>query len=173
MGLNYLAAKAGKTFDENGKMADEGDTHEPLFNKLHKVYALMQEKRPSLGREIFEKQIKPLLDQENISLHDRLRTFTESIAYEITQSFLPVTRNPSVLCAGGGAFNSFLISRLLHHCGDDASLIIPDENIISFKEAMVFAFLGVLKVNGEINCLRSVTHAARDSSSGVMVGFNF
>lgn len=171
MGLNYLAAKTGKTFDEGGRMANEGDTHEQLFNKLHKVYSLMQEKRPSLGREIFEKQIRPLLDQENISLHDRLRTFTESIAYEIVQSFLPLRRNASVLCAGGGAFNSFLISRLLHHCGDDAELIIPEENIVKFKEAMVFAFLGVLKVNGEINCLRSVTHATRDSSSGTMVGF--
>jgi anhydro-N-acetylmuramic acid kinase len=131
----------------------------------------MREKRPSLGREIFEKQIRPLLDQENISIHDRLRTFTESVAYEITQSILPLRKKPSVLCTGGGTFNTFLISRLLHHGGDDLSLIVPEENIVKFKEALVFAFLGVLKVNGVINCLKSVTHATRDSSSGTMIGF--
>lgn len=171
MGLNYLASKAGKTIDENGRMANDGDTNEQLFNKLHKIYSPWRNKRPSLGREMFEKQIKPLLDQDEISLNDRLRTFVESIAFEITQAIIPVKKNPSILCTGGGTFNSLLITRLLHHCGDDASLIIPEDNIIKFKEALVFAFLGVLKVNGEINCLKSVTHALRDSSSGTMIGF--
>lgn len=171
MGLNYLAAKLGKEIDEDGKLANEGDVNEQLFDRLHKIYSSMSNKRPSLGREIFEKQIKPLLDNDNLSVHDRLRTFTESIAFEIVKSILPVKRNASVLCTGGGTFNAFLISRLLHHAGDDASLIIPEENVVKFKEALVFAFLGILRVKGEVNCLKSVTHAIRDSSGGVMVGF--
>jgi anhydro-N-acetylmuramic acid kinase len=60
---------------------------------------------------------------------------------------------------------------MLDYCGDDASLIIPEENVVKFKEAMVFAFLGVLRVRDEVNCLKSVTHATTDSSSGVQVGF--
>jgi anhydro-N-acetylmuramic acid kinase len=171
MGLNYLAAKAGKEIDENGRMANEGETNEQLFNKLHRIYSSMREKRPSLGREIFEKQIQPLLDLGNIPLEDRLRTFTESIAYEVVQSVLPSRKHPSILCTGGGTFNSFLISRLLHHCGDEAALIVPEENIIKFKEALVFAFLGVLRVREETNCLKSVTHASRDSSAGSIIGF--
>jgi anhydro-N-acetylmuramic acid kinase len=75
------------------------------------------------------------------------------------------------LCTGGGAFNRFFISRLLDLGGDNVSLILPDENVIKFKEAMVFAFLGVLRVRGEVNCLKSVTRASRDSSSGLMLGF--
>lgn len=171
MGLNYLAAKAGKEMDKDGVMANEGYVNEQLFNRFVKLYASMRDKRPSLGREIFEQQVKPLLDEENISVPDRLRTFTETIAYEIIHSILPSKKNPTVLCTGGGAFNSFLISRLLHHSADDASLIVPEENVVKFKEALVFAFLGVLRVRGEVNCLKSVTHASRDTSSGVMIGF--
>lgn len=75
------------------------------------------------------------------------------------------------MCTGGGTFNSFLISRLLEYTGDDAELIIPEENVVKFKEALVFSFLGLLRVRGEVNALKSVTHATRDSSGGVMVGF--
>jgi anhydro-N-acetylmuramic acid kinase len=170
MGLNYLAAKAGKEIDTDGNMAAGGEVDEVLLNRLKKVYAPLREKRPSLGREIFEKQVQPLLDNDHIALEDRLRTFTESVAFEIVQS-IPVRGNPSVLCTGGGTFNSFLIARMLDNVGDDAALIVPEENVIKFKEALVFAFLGVLRVEGDVNCLKSVTHASRDSSSGVMTGF--
>jgi anhydro-N-acetylmuramic acid kinase len=171
MGLNYLASKAGKIFDENGNMANDGEMNDQFFKKIRKVYSTMRSKRPSLGREIFEKQLQPLLDQENIPLNDRLRTFTESIAVEITEAILPVKKNANVLCTGGGAYNSFLISRLLDYCQDNAALIIPDENVLEFKEAMVFALLGVLRVRGEVNCFKSVTGATRDNSGGVMIGF--
>ncbi|MBT1698919.1 anhydro-N-acetylmuramic acid kinase [Fulvivirgaceae bacterium PWU4] len=170
MGLNYLATKAGKEIDTDGDMAASGEVDSALLNRLKKIYASLREKRPSLGREMFEKQIKPLLDNEDIDLNDRLATFTESIAFEIIQA-LPSRKNASVLCTGGGAFNAFLIARMLHYAGDDAALIVPEENVIKFKEALVFAFLGVLRAEGDINCLKSVTHASRDSSSGVMTGF--
>lgn len=171
MGLNYLASKVGKEIDTDGKMADEGEINDSMLNKLKKIYSAMSDKRPSLGREIFERQIQPILDNESISIEDRLRTFTESAAFEIIRSILAIKRNPTVLCTGGGTFNSFLISRLLEYTGDDAELIIPDENVVKFKEALVFSFLGLLRVRGEVNVLKSVTHASRDSSGGVMVGF--
>ena len=75
-----------------------------------------------------------------------------------------------MLCTGGGTFNSFLMYRLIEHCGDDATLIIPEKEVIDFKEAIVFAFLGVLRSRNEINCLKSVTGAKQNSSSGIIVG---
>jgi len=170
MGLNYLASKAGKKFDVNGAMAQEGEVNNSLWKALAKVYSGLRKKRPSLGREIFEKQIQPLLDNESISLNDRLRTFTESSAAEIASVILSSKEKAKVLCTGGGALNSFFILRLLELCGDHATLIIPEEDIVKFKEALVFAFLGILRVRGEVNCLQSVTHATRNSSSGLTIG---
>jgi anhydro-N-acetylmuramic acid kinase len=124
-----------------------------------------------LGRELFEKQIRSILDQDKISISDRLRTFTESLAKEIATTILKDSSHKTVLCTGGGAFNTFLIYRLIELCGDQATLIIPDEEIVKFKEALVFAFLGVLRVQGKVNSLKSVTGAKKDSSGGVMIGF--
>lgn len=171
MGLNYLTATIGKEFDEGGKMASQGEINKPMLAKLKKIYHRFRKKRPSLGREIFEQQLQPLIDDHTLSLTHKLRTLTESAALEITDAILSEGGNPRVLCTGGGAFNSFLISRLLEHCSDHATLILPEEEVVKFKEALVFAFLAVLKVRGEVNCLKSVSGATRDSSSGVMVGF--
>jgi anhydro-N-acetylmuramic acid kinase len=112
-----------------------------------------------------------VLNDEAIPLNDRLRTFTESSAKEIAFALKAVAVKPKVLCTGGGAFNAFFMSVLLDACGDDAHLIIPDENVVKFKEALVFAFLGMLRVRNEANSLQSVTGASRNSSSGLVIGF--
>ena len=171
MGLNYLMAKVRKEFDEDGKLSSLGKENTPMLKELNKVYGTLRTRRPSLGREIFEQRIMPVLDITGISLKDKLCTFTNSCTKEIAQAILSTKPNARVLCTGGGTFNSFLISRLLDYCGDDATLFIPEDDIIKFKEALVFAFLGVLRVRGEINCLQSVTGARKDSSSGTLIGF--
>jgi anhydro-N-acetylmuramic acid kinase len=170
MGLNYLMGKIGKEFDKGGAMSSDGIVLVPLLKELNKVYMSLHKRRPSLGREVFEQRIKPLLDTPGLRLKDKLRTFTASCVNEVALAILSFKQKPTVLCTGGGAFNSFFISQLLESCGDDATLILPDDEIIKFKEAMVFAFLGVLKVRGEVNCLQSVTGARKNSSSGTLVG---
>jgi anhydro-N-acetylmuramic acid kinase len=152
------------------ELAKRGEINGALLKRINKVYDKIRNGRPSLGREFFEKQIQQLLDNENCSFHDKLRTFTEASAIEINNVFNSLPRNSSILITGGGTFNSFLIYRLIELCADHVSLVIPDEEIVKFKEALVFAFLGVLRVEGEINCLKSVTGATKDSSTGVVVG---
>lgn len=171
MGLNYLARKAGKAFDRNGTFASDGQLHKGMLNELNKVYARLRTKRPSLSRELFEKSIQPILDHPDIDLNDRLHTFTEAIAIEIASSLPAKKKVQSVLCTGGGTLNNYLIYRLMEYCGDEVELIIPDADLVDFKEALIFAFLGVRRVRNEINCLKEVTFASRDSSSGVLVGF--
>ena len=75
-------------------------------------------------------------------------------------------QNGSCLITGGGAFNSYLIERLKHYTKTDIHL--PKKNIIEYKEALIFAFLGVLRYRNEMNCLSSVTGAKADCSSGVI-----
>jgi anhydro-N-acetylmuramic acid kinase len=169
MGLNYLAQQAGKKYDASGKLAASGEVNKTLLQSFIKLNKALQKKRPSLSREMFENDWLPLLKAKRISLADRLCTFTEAAAIALRDVF--TSSKGKVLCTGGGTLNAYFITRLLEHCGDDAALIIPEPEVIHFKEALVFAFLGVLRYRGEVNCLKSVTHASHDSSSGVMVGF--
>jgi anhydro-N-acetylmuramic acid kinase len=171
MGLNYLAEKGGKSFDANGAHAESGSVNVPMEKALEKIYRRLRGKRPSLGRELFEAEFQGLLDNENIPLNDRLRTVVQSAATEIASALQQVSKSPTVLCTGGGAFNTFFMSSLLDACGDGVSLVIPDKSVVNFKEALVFAFLGMLRTRNEVNCLKTVTGALRNSSSGVMIGF--
>ncbi len=171
MALNYLSEKTGKAFDRNGAHAASGDVNPKLLEAINRIYARLRNTRPSLGREIFENHLRPLIDNEKIALADRLRTVTESAAQEIVGTIRSLKKNAKVLCTGGGAFNAFLLARMLDLGGDEVTLIVPEDEIVKFKEALVFAFLGVLRVRDEANCLRSVTGASRDSSGGILVGF--
>jgi anhydro-N-acetylmuramic acid kinase len=170
MGLNYLSEKIGKKYDDGGKLSSSGEVNREMLKDLNAVYSKINSKRPSLAREFFETNIQPILDRENISIQDRLRTFTESIAQQLAEAIVKPGKKATVLCTGGGAFNSFLMYRLVEHVGDDAVIIIPEDEIVNFKEAIVFAFLGVLRLRGEANCLKSVTGAAQNSSAGLMIG---
>lgn len=171
MGLNHLAQKLRKQYDAFGASASNGEVNNTLLKKLDKVYSALHKKRPSLGREFFEKKFQPLLDTKNTSTPDTLRTFTESAAQEIVNAIRKYGNNKTVLCTGGGAFNSFLIYRMVELAGDDITFVISENDIINFKEAIVFGFLGVLRIRNEANSLKSVTGASRDSSGGVMIGF--
>ena len=68
------------------------------------------------------------------------------------------------LVTGGGAFNSFLIEQIKNRTS--CTLVIPEEKIINFKEAIIFAFLGLLRDKKQINCYSSVTGAKKNHSSG-------
>jgi anhydro-N-acetylmuramic acid kinase len=171
MGLNYLTSKIGKEFDKDGAMSSDGEIDMAMLKKLEAVYSGFRKRRPSLGREIFEERVRPILDDPTIKLNDKLRTMTVSSAKEIALAISSQKKRCNVLCTGGGAFNSFFISQLLDQCGDNITLIIPDSDVIKFKEAIVFAFLGALRVRGEANCLKSVTGASSDSCAGSVVGF--
>jgi anhydro-N-acetylmuramic acid kinase len=171
MAFNYLAEKKGKSYDKNGNLASQGEVNQPLLKNIDKVYAKLRSKRPSLGREIFDASLRPLLDDKKVSVEDALRTVAESSAREIVNTVAQLKNSARVLCTGGGAFNSFFMSQLLEIASDEMTFIIPDEEVVKFKEAMIFAFLGVLRVRDEVNCLKSVTGASQDSSGGILVGF--
>ena len=171
MGLNHLAQKRNQNFDKNGSMASAGTVNKKLLDDLRSAYEGWRKKRPSLGYEMFVARIQPVLERASVSLEDKLATFVECITLEIADS-IPASRDKqSMLCTGGGVFNSFLMYRLVENCSNRVSIIVPDDDIVKFKEAVVFAFLGVLRTRNEINCLKRVTGALRSSSGGLMIGF--
>ena len=99
-----------------------------------------------------------------MTTEDRLCTFVEHIAIQIS-SVMQIKEKTSVLITGGGAFNTFLISRI-KALSLKKKIIIPSSDIINYKEALVFGLLGILKILNEVNCLSSVTGALHDHSSG-------
>jgi anhydro-N-acetylmuramic acid kinase len=170
MALNYLSYKVNKDFDENGSMASLGVVNQKLLSDLDKIYAGSRKKKPSLAREGFEKNIQKLLDDESISVNDKLRTVCESVVNEIALSVPRSKKKLKLLATGGGARNTFLIQLLQQKFPKEVEVVVPDKTTIDFKEALVFALLGVLLLRKETNVLKSVTGASRDSCSGVLVG---
>lgn len=170
MGLNYLVNKINKHYDKGGAIAAKGKVDKNVLQQLRAVYQPLRKTRPSLGREGFEKEIQPLLDNDKIPLEVYLHTFCESIAEEIARAVPKSDHLLKLVATGGGALNTFFIKLLADKLKGKARVIVPDQKIIEFKEALVFALLGVLRLRNEVNTLKSVTGAQRDSSSGVIVG---
>ena len=86
-----------------------------------------------------------------------------------TKNQKPKTINHKLLATGGGAFNTFLIGRLQDHLKElDIEVIIPNENLVKYKEALIMALIGVLRWREETNVLSSVTGARRDSVGGAI-----
>ena len=75
-----------------------------------------------------------------------------------------------VLITGGGAYNRHFIESLQQYCSN-CEIVIPEKTVIEFKEALVFAYLGLLRVEGQPNCLASVTGARNDVLGGDLIGF--
>lgn len=165
MALNSVAAREGLAFDKDGEMARRGSTDRVLLEKLNHLdyYALPPPK--SLGREWFLDQILPLMQKSGLSSIDLMTTMVEHIALQISRSVNDASIE-TLLITGGGALNQTLIERLKHHT--NASLVIPEERLINYKESLIFALLGLLRFRGEINCLASVTGGKQDISAGTI-----
>ncbi|HIA35179.1 MAG TPA: anhydro-N-acetylmuramic acid kinase [Flavobacteriales bacterium] len=161
--LNYLCASLNVRFDNDGEIAKNGNVNDVLLNDLNGIRYFQQSFPKSLGREWFENDFLVVLNKHNLSTEDKLTTVVRHIAKQIS-SITRNSNNNSIIITGGGAHNSYLIS-----CITDALSIIPtipESEIVDFKEAIIFGFLGVLRIRNEVNCLKSVTGATRDSSSG-------
>ena len=158
--LNYYAEKMGLSYDKDGAEARKGKLHLELFEQLNRLDFYRIKKNKSLGKEWVLENIYPLTDALEININDVLNTLTEHIAYQIAEKLNLTT----VLITGGGAKNKYLMERIQHFT--DKNLTIGEENLIHYKEALIFAFLGLLRWLGEPNSLKSATGAYRDHCGG-------
>ena len=163
--LNYYANQLGLDYDDKGQLSRTGEINQDLLSQLNLLEYYHQKFPKSLGFEFVKAIIIPLIESFKISIEDKLRTFTEHVALQ-TALALP-NKKGQILVTGGGAYNDFLIERIQHHL-PEMKIVIPSAKILEFKEALIFALLGVLKLRGEINVLSSVTGAKIDHSSGVI-----
>ena len=165
MALNHVAEQMGLSFDRDGAIAQEGQVNEALLNELNALDFFHQSAPKSLGKEFWLTEFLPIVELAQLNERDLLRTLVEHIAVQISRS-LTSYASCHVLATGGGAHNSFLIERIQAHTHH--TLIVPEKGIVDFKEALIFAFLGALRLSGKSNSLSTVTGALRDSVGGAV-----
>ena len=161
--LNHYARHLGYEYDDQGQIAASGQIHNRLLKALDALPFFKLKPPKSLGLEWVNTHVLPMIDRFNLNVEDILRTYVEHIAIQISKT-INSRSDASVLVTGGGAFNTFLIEAIRTMTSNTIEL--PSQGIINYKEALIFGFLGVLKMRNEANCLASVTGAKYDHSSG-------
>lgn len=161
--LNHYISPLGLQYDDKGQMAAKGTVHQALLENLNALEFYKKTPPKSLGIEWVVNQIFPLIDSFQLPTADILRTYTEHIAVQISNE-IHTKQNTTVLVTGGGTYHRFLIKCIQSYTKN--KLVIPDKDIVEFKEALIFGLLGVLKLRNEVNCLKSVTGATMNHSSG-------
>ncbi len=169
MALNYFANNLGFDYDKNGQAAARGKLSEILLNKLNQLPFYKSTIAKSLGRENFENEVLPIIDDCALSIQDILNTLVHHITFQVAK-VLNDNKIKSVLVTGGGAHNQFLIETLRSKY--KGNIEVPDAMTVNFKEAVIFAFLGMLRAEHKINTLSSVTGAKLDSTGGAIYSPN-
>lgn len=161
--LNYYSKKIGHNFDNLGLLSSSGQVLDNLLVKLNSLHYYHIDGPKSLGLEWVVENFYRELDKHDYKYEDILRTVVEHAAIQITK-VLDKFGNDQVLITGGGVKNTFFMNILSSY--SSSKFIIPELKIIDFKEALIFGFLGILKLRNENNCMKSVTGASKNHSSG-------
>lgn len=172
--LNHFTRLQGIEYDDAGRMASKGKVNKDLLKELNDLEYYKEAAPKSLGYEFVVDIQLPLIEKYTLSLNDLLATCVEHSALQIaavvnTIELMEKGEHFSMLVTGGGAYNDYLISRI--KALSKVEVIVPAREIIEFKEALIFALLGVLRDQEEVNCLRTVTGASHDHSGGQI--FNY
>lgn len=170
--LNMIAGAAGKEYDIGGEMAAAGSIHYGLLEKLNSQAFYQQPFPKSLANEYGTETIYPLIKSFSLSPEDSLRTYVEHIVCQVDKacrSHEDKLENEKMLVTGGGGFNTFLVQRLAETLQSlNIEVVVPNEQIVQYKEALIMALIGVLRWRQEYNVLSSVTGARRNSIGGAL-----
>lgn len=162
--LNYFAQKKRVEYDKGGNIAKSGILNREILEKLNSLdyYKIAPPKSLDNG---FSKNVIALIESFEDSPENVLRTYIEHLAKLIANAVENVNAEKSkMLVTGGGAHNTFLMERISDLC--PVEVIVPNKETIDFKEALAMAFIGVLRLREEVNCLASVTGAKHDTIGG-------
>ena len=160
--FNHLTNLINLKYDDKGKISSSGKINLELFNHLQSIDYYKQVSPKSLGVEWVKEVILPIINNFlEIPVEDLLNTFSKHFAVQIANN---IKSSNKTLITGGGAYNDYLIQNIIDLT--ESEIIIPSSEIIEFKEALIFGFLGVLKDLNINNCYSSVTGAIKDHCSG-------
>lgn len=168
--LNHITQKIGLSYDNKGMLASKGGINTDMLKQLNELSYYKLPYPKSTGYEWFVEKVVPIVNAtidttENL-LHTAVHHICEQVALQIKRN---ATKDHStLLVTGGGALNTFMMDLLQSYLEPMVSLVIPEKKLIEYKEALIFALMGILRIEQEINVLKTVTGASTDSSSGVV-----
>lgn len=160
--FNHFAKEKGMEYDKDGDLGRDGKLDTSLLDRLNDLSYYGVKGPKSLGVEWLMSSFFPELkfaSQEK----DAIATVYHHVAYQIA-NVLNNEKIKSVLITGGGAKNTFLLDLIKEKYSGE--VVVPEEAIVDYKEAIVFAFLGLLRFRNEVNVFSSVTGAKKDHSGG-------
>jgi len=169
--LNRIAREFGQEYDEDGKIAESGQIDYDLLSDLNSIEYYNEPAPKSLGREWINENFWYRVRNSDTPKEYRMKTLVDHIAQQIGKNIELLAEDPSssrIYVTGGGAFNKTLIDHLRTHT--DAEIVIPDADIIEYKEALIFGLLALLRVKNQTNILSSYTGAENDSIAGDLAG---
>lgn len=173
--LNMLANDAVKEYDDEGRIAASGKVDPTLLTDLNVLEYYKLEYPKSLANDFGTEIVYPMIKNAGIRTDNALRTYTEHIVIQIKNAITNLnhlklkSQTSRMLVTGGGAFNTFLVERLKDQLKSlNIEVVIPDEKIIKYKEALIMALMGVLRWREKTNVFSSVTGAERDSVGGAL-----
>lgn len=159
---NSFMKEVNQEFDLSGETGREGNVDPKLLSDLNE-WDYYHSEQSSLGIEDIEARFLPLFSKYDLCLSDRLRTYYEHLGSVIGSQLV----GGQTLITGGGAKNKMLIECIRNY--SQSEIVIPSDDLIDFKEAIIFALLGCLRELNQVNVLKSVTGASSDSVSGTVV----
>lgn len=159
--LNHYTQQIGLEYDDEGTIAAKGISNQYLLQELNALSFYQQKPPKSLGLEWVQQYVFPLIDSYQLEIPSILQTFVQHTAYQIGKNIKP---QKTILLTGGGAYNTHLVNAIAAHA--QTTIQLPTDQLIAYKEALIFAFLGLLRIKNEVNCLQTVTGASKNHSSG-------
>ena len=165
--LNHWAGQVGKPYDDGGELARSGSCHTSSLEQWKAQPWFAQSAPKSLSNQWVQQEFIPLTQAAGLSAPDALRTATELFAQLIAEQ-LNGQLVQRMLVTGGGAWNRFFMAVLSEKC--QAELTVPDAQVVNYKEALVFAYLGLLCWMRKANVNPQTTGASRHSIGGVVYG---
>ena len=175
--MNFISQQKGLAYDEDGRLAASGSIHTPLLMQLNELDYYQSSYPKSLSNSFGDEMIIPIIQSYHLSHEDALATYCEHISQQVKRAIANhlnwnADQKPRILVSGGGSFNSCLLSRIRFY-NPQIEWFIADNQLASFKEALIMAFIAVLRWREEENTISSVTGAKRNSIGGaVWLGHN-
>jgi anhydro-N-acetylmuramic acid kinase len=171
--LNRVARDLNQEYDKDGEIASKGSINYGLLEELNQIDYYSMPFPKSLNRDWINNELWQIVKEgEKLTPYDKMKTFVDHIGFQIAQSVDYLSRKEPIgkklLVTGGGAFNKELMEHIKTHC--PAEIIVPDEKLVKYKEALIFALMGVLRVENKVNIIKTFTGAKSDSISGRLDG---